>query len=235
MFPEKNAPPRVAAAMFECSLLEQSSVVAAVIVSISGRLLAAHTLLSNLLCGGAPGDLCDKALSYLLVDAADWKPWIAALRGGSSRSMTVCLRRSDGKPVVLRGEVTAISGGTNQERLLGVFVDMTEQQQLRRAMQRSARLEALGSLTSGVAHDFNNLLTVLVGNLSLIAEDLRDRAAQFAQLKAARDAAKRGSDLIRQLLAFARHQAIEADVMKPAKVVTNLAEPLARALGPAGN
>jgi PAS domain S-box-containing protein len=231
MFPEKNAPPRVAAAMFEWSLLEQSSVVAAVIVSSSGRLLAANTLLSNLLSGGAPGDLVGKSLSDLLVDAADWKPWIAALRGGSSRSMTVCLRRSDGKPVVLRGEVTAISGGTNQERLLGVFVDMTEQQQLRRAMQRSARLEALGSLTSGVAHDFNNLLTVLVGNLSLIAEDLRDRPEQFAKLKAARDAAKRGSDLIRQLLAFARHQAIESDVIKPAKVVTNLAALLARALG----
>jgi signal transduction histidine kinase len=231
MFPDKSPPTGPAAARFEWSLLEQSSVVAAVIVSSSGRLLAANALLSNLLCTDAPGDLAGKSLSDLLVDAADWQPWIAALRGGSSRSMTMRLRRSDGKAVVLRGEVTAISAGANVEQLLGVFVDMSEQQQLRRAMQRSARLEALGSLTSGVAHDFNNLLTVLVGNLSLIAEDLRDRPEQFAKLKTARDAAKRGSDLIRQLLAFARHQAIESDVIKPAKVVTNLVALLARALG----
>src|SRR3970040_2005156 len=128
MFPEKNAPTRVAAAMFEWSLLEQSSVVAAVVVSSSGRLLAANTLLSNLLCGGAPGDLVGQSLFDLLGERADWRPWIAALRGGSSRSMTVRLRRSDGKPVVLRGEVTAISGGTKQERLVGAFVDITAQQ-----------------------------------------------------------------------------------------------------------
>jgi hypothetical protein len=231
MIPEKSPPTRAQAAGFEWSLLEQSSVVAAVIVSSSGRFLAANALLANLLRVGTPGDLAGKSLSDLLVDAADWKPWIAALRRGSSRNMTVRLRRSDGEPVVLRGEVTVLSGGSGEERLLGVFVDMTEQQQLRRAMQRSARLEALGSLTSGVAHDFNNLLTVLVGNLSLIAEDLRDQPEQFAKLKSARDAAKRGSDLIRQLLAFARHQAIESDVIKPAQVVTHLVALLGRALG----
>jgi PAS domain S-box-containing protein len=165
MIPEKSPPTRAQAAGFEWSLLEQSSVVAAVIVSSSGRFLAANALLANLLRVGTPGDLAGKSLSDLLVDAADWKPWIAALRRGSSRNMTVRLRRSDGEPVVLRGEVTVLSGGSGEERLLGVFVDMTEQQQLRRAMQRSARLEALGSLTSGVAHDFNNLLTVLVGYL----------------------------------------------------------------------
>src|SRR6185369_9635207 len=97
--------------------------------------------------------------------------------------------------------------------------------------QRAARMEALGSLTAGIAHDFNNLLTVLVGNLYLVGEDLRAQPKVFEKLKAARDAAKRGTDLIKQLLAFARREEIDADIIDPAKVVDGVTPLLRRALG----
>lgn len=109
--------------------------------------------------------------------------------------------------------------------------DPTELESLRLAVQRGARLEALASLTSGVAHDFRNLLTVLVGNLSLVAEELRDRPAAFAKLKAARDAATRGSDLISQLLGFAGAAPVETCAVDPSEVVRNLVPLLDSALG----
>jgi two-component sensor histidine kinase len=98
-------------------------------------------------------------------------------------------------------------------------------------MQRSGRLEALGSLTSGVAHDFNNLLTVLVGNLALMVEDLREQPKVLGKLKAARDAAKRGADLVSQLLSFARTQSVESDLVEPASIVENIVPLIDRALG----
>ncbi len=92
-------------------------------------------------------------------------------------------------------------------------------------------MEALGSLTAGIAHDFNNLLTVLVGNLYLVGEELRTQPKMFEKLKAARDAAKRGTDLIKQLLAFARREELDADIVDPAKVVDGVTPLLRRALG----
>src|SRR5690606_463734 len=116
-------------------------------------------------------------------------------------------------------------------RLVGIFVDAGDDKALRAAAQHSARMEALGSLTAGVAHDFNNLLTVLVGNLYLIGEELRERPRVFEKLKAARDAGKRGTELIKQLMAFARREEVQLGTTDPAKVVGDLLPLLRRALG----
>jgi signal transduction histidine kinase len=113
----------------------------------------------------------------------------------------------------------------------GLFVESADEQQLRRAVQHSARMEALGSLTAGIAHDFNNLLTVLVGNLYLAAEELRGKSPTFEKVKTARDAGKRGSDLIRHLLAFARREELPAETVDPKKVVADLIPLLNRSLG----
>ncbi len=72
-------------------------------------------------------------------------------------------------------------------------------------------MEAIGQLTGGLAHDFNNLLTVIIGNLQLIEGQAATATRRRSKRAAARriDAARKGSDLTRQLLAFARKQALE--------------------------
>ena len=177
----------------EWSTFERSTVLAAVAVSSSGRLMGANSLFANLLRVGSVGDLVGRAIPDLLVDAREWRRITGTLRAGRSAPINMRFRRSDGETVALRGDIHSVADAAGHDWLLGLLIDTTEEQQLRYAMQRSARLEALGSLTSGVAHDFNNLLTVLVGNLSLVAEELRDQTEQFAKLKAARDAATRGA------------------------------------------
>src|SRR5579871_4056979 len=70
-------------------------------------------------------------------------------------------------------------------------------------------MEAIGNLTGGMAHDFNNLLAVIVGNLDLLVETRTgDREVQLLGQQAL-DAALRGADLIRRLLAFARRQPLQ--------------------------
>lgn len=65
------------------------------------------------------------------------------------------------------------------------------------------KLEAIGRLTGGFAHGFNNLLTVVSGNLDLIEEYRIDPDATEL-LNDAREAAARGAELIRDMMAFSQ-------------------------------
>jgi len=214
------------------SALEDSSVVATLLVAAGGEILSANAKMRELL--GAPSARAIGAMNVrdLLVDPADWQAWEAVLATGGGRTVTSRLRRPAGE-LVLRGDLRRVDGEQARDGhcALGIFTDVTREQQLARAVQQSARLEALGSLTAGVAHDFNNLLTILVGNLSLVAEEVRGQEKLFGKIKPARDAAKRGSELIRQLLAFARREDAAVGVVDAGKVATGLEPLLKRALG----
>src|SRR6516164_8290687 len=77
------------------------------------------------------------------------------------------------------------------------------------ALEQAQRMEAIGQLASGVAHDFNNVLTAVIGNVDLIALD-RQATRRVRQLaEAALRAARRGSSLTAQLLAYARRQPLQ--------------------------
>ncbi len=70
-------------------------------------------------------------------------------------------------------------------------------------LEQSRRLEAIGRLTGGVAHDFNNLLTVILSAMETLAEaELQPEDRRLAEVSL--EAAERGADLIRRLLAFTR-------------------------------
>ncbi len=95
---------------------------------------------------------------------------------------------------------------------------------------QSQRLEALGQLTGGVAHDFNNLLTVVSGNLQMLDERIADPLA-IKLVEAALSATRRGADLTRKLLAFARRQTLQPRAIDLGQVLGSLAEVLRRTLG----
>lgn len=79
------------------------------------------------------------------------------------------------------------------------------QEQLRHVQ----RLDAIGQLTGGVAHDFNNILAIIVGNLDLLRPELDDNSEASELADEAIDAATRGAELVRRLLAYARKQHLE--------------------------
>src|SRR5262249_25791579 len=71
------------------------------------------------------------------------------------------------------------------------------------------KMDAIGQLTGGVAHDFNNVLTVIVGTIDILADGLADNPRLIAMARMIDEAAARGADLTRQLLAFARKQPLQ--------------------------
>ncbi|MGH8194183.1 MAG: ATP-binding protein [Woeseiaceae bacterium] len=98
-------------------------------------------------------------------------------------------------------------------------------------IRRIARLEAALTLTAGTVHDVNNVLTVLAGNLFLLTESVRDRPELYEQARRARNAAERGSTLLRELLTFAREPDDAARAISPANHVRALQPLLSRAIG----
>ena len=89
--------------------------------------------------------------------------------------------------------------------------DITEQRQAQAMFVRAQKMEALGHLTGGLAHDFNNILTVIIGNLAALGDARGDDAAIAEFVDPAVEAARRGADLIKGLLSFARKQPLQAD------------------------
>jgi len=119
-------------------------------------------------------------------------------------------------------------------RVVGCFVlteDLTEYRQAQMALNQAQKLKAVGQLTGGVAHDFNNLLTIILGNLAMLEEGLRDNPELYKSAHTAMNAARRGADLTRRLLAFSRQQALQPRLLAPGQQLQEIAELLHRALG----
>jgi signal transduction histidine kinase len=209
----------------DLALVESSSVVAAIAVAADGTILAANARMRGFL-GVREG--AAKPFASYLVDSVAWKACCDA--GQGTRPIEIELRGLDGAARRFRGDLRT-EGEGSERKFVAVLVDADDGKALRAAAQHSARMDALASLTAGVAHDFNNLLTVLVGNLYLVGEELRERPLVFEKLKAARDAGKRGSELIKQLMTFARREELDVGTIDPSKVIGDLLPLLRRALG----
>src|SRR5579872_6622728 len=91
-----------------------------------------------------------------------------------------------------------------------VDVEAAARQEAQSRLFQSQKLEAIGQLTGGIAHDFNNLLTVITGSIQFLRE-AKDEARRERLLHRIEEAAWRGADLTRRLLAFGRRQPLHPD------------------------
>jgi signal transduction histidine kinase/CheY-like chemotaxis protein len=105
---------------------------------------------------------------------------------------------------------------------------------------QAQRMETLGQLAGGVAHDFNNLLAVILNYASFVSEELaaatesdwpqRCETAR-GDLGQIQRAGERAASLTRQLLAFARREVIQPQVLDLDGVITAVEDMLRRAVG----
>ncbi len=81
--------------------------------------------------------------------------------------------------------------------------DVTDRRRAESALRQAQKLESLGVLAGGIAHDFNNLLTAILGNTEVAMDRIPDDPALRSALHRIEATTQRGSDLARQLLAYA--------------------------------
>jgi C4-dicarboxylate-specific signal transduction histidine kinase/ActR/RegA family two-component response regulator len=84
-----------------------------------------------------------------------------------------------------------------------------ERGHLARRLDEAERLESLGRLAGGVAHDFNNVLTAIIGYASVLEHRLVDRPGEKELAHRSGQAARRASETVRQLMAFARRSGLQ--------------------------
>lgn len=213
--------------------LHDSTVVAALSVSMDERITYANRFAASIL--GRRSERMLTGLSFrrgVLKDAAQWRHWRSAAKHGARRDVQLCLADADGQSVHVHGDLWLDRAAPRGVACIsGVFRDVTQEHRIRDGLARTARLEAVGSLMTGVVHDINNVFTVLLGNLHMAAEHLRVNGSAFTKIKRARDAARRGAELGKQLLAFARGRDMDLEAVNPAKLIANLAPLLTHALG----
>ena len=109
--------------------------------------------------------------------------------------------------------------------------DITESLQLETQFQQIQKMESVGRLAGGVAHDFNNMLNVIQGYAEMAQKGVDSDTPLFADLQEISAAAERSAALTRQLLAFARKQAILPKVLDLNDTVVMMLKMLRRLIG----
>jgi PAS domain S-box-containing protein len=115
--------------------------------------------------------------------------------------------------------------------ILATYTDISKRLEVEAQLRQAQRLESVGQLTGGIAHDFNNLLTVILGNAELLIELLADDDQLRSCAEMTRTAAERGAALTSRLLAFARRQALQPEVIDVNHMIGRMDELIRRTLG----
>ena len=110
------------------------------------------------------------------------------------------------------------------------FHDITKEIEITEQLRQAQKMEAVGQLTGGVAHDFNNLLTVILGNLDVLAMEVKGEDLR-AMAETARMGAERAADLTQRLLAFARRQPLDPKTVDVGALLSRIEGLLRRSLG----
>ncbi|HWB47735.1 MAG TPA: ATP-binding protein [Stellaceae bacterium] len=151
-----------------------------------------------------------------------------ARRGGEMRNFECRYVHRDGRVVPL-----AWTGVWSEPEQQHFFIgrDMSDLRGAEERLRQAQKMEAIGNLTGGLAHDFNNLLGVVIGNLDLVLGGGSLSADDTELVGDAFEAASRGAELTRRLLAFARRQPLAPVEIAVNDLVVNIVELMRRTLG----
>lgn len=156
----------------------------------------------------------------------------------SSNEEWITFRDNGQKAMLYTTKMPMYDNGGALIGILGVGRDVSdfkrneeERAKLEDQLHQVQRIESVGRLAGGVAHDFNNMLSVILGYTSLALLEVKPDQRLHGKLEEIRKAAERSADLTRQLLAFARKQAIAPEVLDLNETVAGMLNMLQRLIG----
>lgn len=127
-----------------------------------------------------------------------------------------------GKPVKKIGLVMDITRHKKTEK---------ERQELEEQLRQAQKMEAVGRLAGGVAHDFNNMLGVIMGNVELAIKSVQRDDSIHHNLQEILKASRQSITLTGQLLAFARKQTVNPQVLDINSTLGDMLDMFRRLIG----
>ena len=125
--------------------------------------------------------------------------------GGDVWRGQVTNQRKDGISYVEDVTVSPVRDASGQIiNYVAVKRDISREVALQQQLLQAQKMESLGTLAGGIAHDFNNLLTVISGYSELLLMDKQEHDPGQEDLHKIAIAARRGAELVKNLLAFGR-------------------------------
>jgi PAS domain S-box-containing protein len=132
----------------------------------------------------------------------------------------------DGESLVVEGRWNVVRDERGVARsILAINTDVSERKRLEARLLRAQRMESLGTLAAGVAHDLNNILAPILMSVDELRERLPDAGDQET-IATLETCCRRGGDLVRQVLAFARGLPGERIAVDPVRVAGELVDVL---------
>ncbi|MCA0446612.1 MAG: PAS domain S-box protein [Bacteroidetes bacterium] len=129
--------------------------------------------------------------------------------------------RVDGDPVYIIGNFIGKKDDTGKLRVVkGYLFDDTRRRELENQLFQSQKMQSIGTLAGGIAHDFNNLLGIIIGRTQMLELKVAQDQRLVKEANIIRQAAERGTGLVRQLLTFARKNEFKLERLK----INNLVE-----------
>lgn len=157
-------------------------------------------------------------------DAAE-REFRSCIETGQTRSFEYRRRAKDGSWKWIRsvGRIVDRDASGRALRMIGMHADITDRKELEAQLLHSQRLEAVGTLASGVAHDLNNILTPMLMGAGLLQDRLHD-AEDRELMGMIEDCGRRGAAIVKQLLAFSRADTPERNPVRPQELMREVVQ-----------
>jgi PAS domain S-box-containing protein len=153
-----------------------------------------------------------KASELLYRDLAAFEKAIEVVLSDGEWSGELQQVTKSGEPILIEGRWTLVRDDAGRpQAILAINSDITEKKRLEQQFLRAQRMESIGTLAGGVAHDLNNVLSPILMSIDLLRLTSYDERSR-AVLSTIETSAKRGAEMVKQILSFAR--GVEGQRMK---------------------
>jgi len=156
-------------------------------------------------------------------DATFYETLWSTIKGGSDWQGQLTNRRKDGSLYVEEATISPVRDNNGTiTNFVAIKRDVTEELALGEQLRHAQKIEAIGTLAGGVAHDFNNLLQAMLSIVQVLKRKSAESPRNVEHLKQLEQTIRRGAQLTRQLLLFARRETSRREILDLNQILRDL-------------